>query len=113
MDGARLITCVVPPGAGAELLRRLQAEHGIVATFSAGARSFGFDAGPESAVACEVVNAVVPADRADALFDFASEAAGIGTPGGGFLYQSALYGVSRFELSVPEPLAEPDLPDLP
>jgi hypothetical protein len=111
MDGAKLITCIVPPGAGSDLVRRLEAEHGIVATFTGGARSLGSGADPEDAVACEVVNAVVPADRADALFEFAWDAAGIGRPGGGFLYQSALYGASPFELREPAPPADA-MPDV-
>jgi hypothetical protein len=107
-EGCRLIGAILPRGVAPEVLRRLRDEKGIVRAAFAGAR--GLDqllrfaprsAGEETAV--DVLRAIVPAERADEVFVFVFEAAGVDRPDGGIVFQHLLSGATPYDL--------PELPE--
>jgi len=100
---SRLIGAVLPPGVAADVVQRLQEEKGINRATVSGAR--GLDhlvqfapRGTDDAVAMEILNVVVPAARADEIFDFVFDAARIDRPDGGIVFQHALSGAMPFTL---------------
>ena len=107
-EDCRLIGAVLPPGVASAVVKRLREEKGIARASVAGAR--GLDhllrfapraAGEETPV--EILRAVVPAARADELFRFVYESAGIDRPEGGIVFQHVLTAATHFDL--------PDLPE--
>jgi hypothetical protein len=92
---SKLITCILPPGVAADVVRRLRTDHGIaeanvhtargISQFGAAARQM---AGPQTER--EVLTVVVPAGRADELFAFLFRATGVDRPHGGLLFMSRL-----------------------
>jgi hypothetical protein len=107
-EDCRLIGAILPRGVAPEVLKRLREEKGIARAAVCGARGldhlFRFaprEAGEETAV--EVLRAVVPAGRADELFEFVFEIARVDRPDGGVVFQHALTGATAFQL--------PELPE--
>lgn len=107
-EDCRLIGAILPTGMASGIVKRLRDEKGIARATVAGAR--GLDhllrfapraAGEEIPV--EILRAVVPAARADELFVFVYESAGVDRPDGGIVFQHALSAATHFDL--------PDLPE--
>ena len=102
----KVITCIMPAGRGLELIARLR-EAGIASAQVHHARGVGQSSKRRRGVSHyaerEVVQALVPAERADEVFEFLYAAAGIGQPHAGMLLmEKAVHGI---------PLTLPDLPD--
>lgn len=103
----KLITCILPHGIAHDLLEALDQELGIVEGNVNNARGTGRLAGRKlsglgSETEKEMLNVVVPADRADEVFAFVFERARINRPHGGIIFMSDLVRATPFEL--------PDLP---
>lgn len=105
-EDCRLIGAILPRGVAAEVVRRLREEKNIQRADVGGAR--GLDHllqfaphGTAEEIAVEILSAVVPADRAEEVFDFVFEAAGVDRPDGGIVFQHALSGASPFVLTEP------------
>ena len=106
---SKLIRCVLPVGKALPILENLKDHKGIITANINYAR--GLTAGTsilvkkaiEVRVEKELLEVVVPAARADELFEFIYEDAGIGEARGGFMYMIALKRDVPFVLpSLPE-----------
>ena len=103
LDHVKLITCILPKGKALPVLERLKEEHGIVTANINNARGTGrithraFRTG-YSETEKDILRVVVPAARADELFEEIYEHAGVGQPHGGIMFQSTLELASVFEL---------------
>lgn len=91
---ALLIGALLPQGVAAEVLARLRDEKQLLESGLSGARALfrlePFAApGSEYPRAVEILNVVVPADRAAEIYQFVCEAARIDRPDGGLLWLSA------------------------
>jgi len=107
-EDCRMIGAILPQGIAPDVLRRLREEKGIVRTCIAGARKLDhlLQFAPRATgeeIAVEILNAVVPAGRADELFEFVYVAARIDRPDGGIVFQHVLAGATHFDL--------PDIPE--
>lgn len=104
----KLITCVLHKGRSRPVLVALREEQGIVSANVNFARGTGrmthrtYHRGM-SQTEKEILQVVVPAERADELFAFIHERAEIGRPHGGLMYQTDLSAATTFVL--------PDLPE--
>jgi hypothetical protein len=107
LEPARLMLCVLPDdGTDRHLLRQLRAERGIVQADSTACR--GVSVLQEAATArkgqlpgssfVKLVQIIVPAAEADALFDYVYATAHIGRPGGGMLVLSQPIQATPFTL---------------
>jgi hypothetical protein len=102
----RVLTVVVPQGQGAPLLELL-ASHGIHraalgsarAPVTYTARTGGFARTVNVSVEKDILTAVLPAERADAVFALVHEAAAIATRPGGFMFMGRAAKATPFVLS--------------
>ena len=99
---SKLITCVLTKGSSRPVLSALK-EQGIVSANVNYARGTGRMTHRSfrksmSQTEKEILQVVVPAERADELFAFIYETADIGRPHGGLMYQTELADSSLFEL---------------
>jgi len=103
-----LITCILPKGTSLPLLPRIKHELGILTAHLNSARGFGRSAqGNDSSPAQsekELLTVITPGARADEVFNWLFEVAGINQPGGGLIYMTTLKGATAF--SVPDNLQE-------
>jgi len=104
----KLITCILPKGAAAPMLRRLKDEKGIEACDINNARGVGRFTHRRvqrlgDVVEKEILKVVTSAERADEIFEFIFYEADINRPHGGMLFMTQLERASHFEL--------PDLPE--
>lgn len=104
----KLITCILPHGRALAVLEALKEELGILTATMYHARGTGRMTplawrGVGEAAEKDVVTVVVPASRADEVFGFIYERAGIDRPHGGILYQQPLWKSTEFLL--------PELPE--
>lgn len=92
--GGRIITCILPRGAGKPLIEAIH-QRGITTAnlyFSRGSNvgdpigKTGIPVQEEK----EILTVVVSKKEADDLFEFVVETAGINQPGGGFVYMGEL-----------------------
>ena len=109
----KLITVVLPQGAGQPLLRQLFERGVTTASFSTARAPFvevhtrgGLARTHAYSVEKDVVEALVPEERADDTFTFIYEAAGIGVASGGFMFQGPVSAASAF--TVPADLPRQD-----
>lgn len=108
LDGARLITCILPKGVALPVLEALKTEKGIVSANINYARGTGRITPRShreqlSETEKEVLVVVVPRERKEELFDFIREQARIDRPHGGIMYQTVLTTATPFQL--------PELPE--
>jgi nitrogen regulatory protein PII len=110
---SKLITCILPDeGQDMALLRELRAEKGIISANTFQCRGFGlqlrsrFKRGRHQVAAhsVRVVTVVVPADRADELFEYIYYKVRIDHPCPGLIYQGDLQAATPYAL--PEGMAE-------
>lgn len=92
----KVITCILPAGRGQDVLARLRAEKGFVSASVHHARGVGGATMRRRRRARfftekDVLVALVPADQADALFEFIYFAAGINEPHAGMLFMERAF----------------------
>ena len=103
---SKLITSFLPHGTGVPMIKLLKQETGICTGNINSSRGTGSSAGTsdfENWVEVDVLDVVVNADRADEIFNFIYEKAGIGEGNHGFMIQQSLTRSTKFSL--------PDLPE--
>jgi len=103
---SKLITSFLPHGTGVPMIKLLKQETGICTGNINSSRGTGSSAGTsdfENWVEVDVLDVVVNADRADEIFNFIYEKAGIGEGNHGFMIQQSLILSTKFSL--------PDLPE--
>ena len=102
---SKLITSFLPHGTGVPIIKLLKQETGICTGNINSSRGTGSTAGAsdfDNWVEVGVLDVVVNADRADEIFNFIYEKAGIGEGNHGFMIQQSLIQSTKFSL--------PDLP---
>ena len=102
----KLITSFLPHGTGVPIIKLLKQETGICTGNINSSRGTGSSAGTsdfENWVEVDVLDVVVDADRADEIFNFIYEKAGIAEGNHGFMIQQSLIQSTKFSL--------PDLPE--
>ena len=101
---AKLITSFLPKGKGLELVKAVKEETGISTGNVSSHRGTGTSSNSNFGewVEVDVFDVVVEAERADEVFNFIYEKAGIGEGQHGFMVQSNLSRATKFLL--------PDLP---
>jgi len=103
---SKLITSFLPRGTGTTLIKLLKQETGICTGNINSSRGTGSSAGAsdfDNWVEVDVLDVVVNADRADEIFNFIYEKAGIAEGNHGFMIQQSLIQSTKFSL--------PDLPE--
>ena len=103
---SKLITSFLPRGTGVPIIKLLKQETGICTGNINSSRGTGSSAGAsdfDNWVEVDVLDVVVNADRADEIFNFIYEKAGIGEGNHGFMMQQTLVMSTKFSL--------PDLPE--
>jgi len=103
---SKLITSFLPHGTGVPIVKLLKQETGICTGNINSSRGTGSSAGAsdfDNWVEVDVLDVVVNADRADEIFNFIYEKAGIGEGNHGFMIQQTLVMSTKFSL--------PDLPE--
>ena len=103
----KLITCILPKGVAAPILRRLKEEKGMVTCYINNARGTGRFTHRRvqrlgDVLEKEILNVVASAERADEIFEFIFYEADVNRPHGGMIFMTKLSRASHFEL--------PDLP---
>ena len=106
---SKLITSYLPHGTGAPLIKLLKDETGICTGNVKNCRGTGSSAHNlnasdyDSWIEVDVLDVVVDADRAEEVFNFIYEKAGIREGNHGFIMQSNLIGATNFSLpNLPE-----------
>ena len=103
---SKLITSFLPRGTGTTLIKLLKQETGICTGNVNSSRGTGSSAGAsdfDNWVEVDVLDVIVNADRADEIFNFIYEKAGIAEGNHGFMIQQSLIQSTNFSL--------PDLPE--
>lgn len=99
-SGDRLISCILPPGVGVQLQRRLFHELGLLRVDVHSARGYsGSD--PEnlfSRMEREILSAVTSEEQAEEVFDWIYREAEIADLRGRFLYMARLSRSTEYEL---------------
>ena len=99
----KLITTIMPKGTGRKVLIGLRKEHGINTGNINMARGAGMynplaKRGIGEQTEKEMLTVVVPAERADEIFDYIYDIADIGEPHHGIIFQSDLVCASQYEM---------------
>ena len=102
---SKLITSFLPKGTGLDLVKALRDETGISTGNVSNSRGTGTSSNSEFGdwIEVDVFDVVVDAGRADEIFNFIYEKAGIGEGNHGFMIQSNLTRSTKYAL--------PDLPE--
>ena len=102
---SKLITSFLPKGTGLDLVKALKDETGIASGNVSNSRGTGTSSNSEFGdwIEVDVFDVIVDADRADEVFNFIYNKAGIGEGNHGFIIQSNLARATKFSL--------PDLPE--
>ena len=104
----KLITCILPLGRSAAVVRALSRDRGIDATHVSYARGVGritplTHRGVGETTEKEILTVVVDAADADGVFEFIYDEAGVNQPHGGLMFMHPLTLATLFRL--------PDLPE--
>ena len=102
---SKLITSFLPKGKGLALVQLLKNEKGVSTGNVSNSRGTGTSSNSDFGdwVEVDVFDVVVDAERADEIFNFIYEKAGIGEGNHGFMVQSSLSRSSKFSLpNLPE-----------
>ena len=101
---SKLITSFLPKGTGLDLVKALKDETGVSTGNVSSSRGTGSSAGNDFGewVEVDVFDVIVDTDRAEEIFSFIYDKAGIGDGNNGFMIQSNLTKSTKFML--------PDLP---
>ena len=102
---SKLITSFLPHGTGVSMIKLLKEETGVYTGNVNSSRGTGSSAGAsdfDNWVEVDILDVVVDANRADEIFNFIYEKAGIGEGNHGFIIQQNLARSTKFSL--------PDLP---
>lgn len=94
----KLIVCLLPHGKGLDLVERLNHDKGIVSANVTSGRGQGTRETLETWIEVDVLAVTVSAERANEIFEFLYDAAGIGVPNGGLIFQQALAMASAYAL---------------
>ena len=104
----KLITGILPKGKGFDVLKKLKGEKGIITANVDSARGMGHltpeahrGIGEQSEK--EILNVLITAEQADAIFEYIYEISEINKPHGGLIYMTSLQRATAYVL--------PDLPD--
>jgi hypothetical protein len=102
---SKLITSFLPKGTGLDLVKSLKNETGISTGNVTSSRGTGSSGGSNFGdwVEVDVFDVIVEANRADEIFSFIYDKAGIGKGNHGFIIQSNLAKATNFTV--------PDLPE--
>ena len=102
---SKLITSYLPKGTGLDLVKALKNETGLSTGNVTSCRGTGTSSNTSFGdwVEVDVFDVIVDAERADEIFSFIYEKAGIGEGTHGFMVQSNLARATKFSL--------PDLPE--
>jgi hypothetical protein len=102
---SKLITSFLPKGTGLDLVKALKNETGVSTGNVSASRGTGTSSNSNFGewIEVDVFDVIVDADRADEIFSFIYDKAGIGEGNHGFMIQSNLAKATRFTL--------PDLPE--
>ncbi len=96
----KLITCILPVGKGVDIIERLSNEKGIHTGNVSTGRGRG--AGNVGSIGAwdeiDMLNVVVPEDRADEIFDFIYEVGDLHRPRGGIMIQHPISPSTVFTL---------------
>ena len=104
----KLITCILPHGIALDVLHKLKDEKGIIEASVNTARGMGkltplAHRGVGEQTEKDIINVVVPSERADELFEYIFHEARIDRPHGGIIFMEALEQATQFVLpEVPE-----------
>ena len=99
-ENGKLITCFLPKGKASGIVRALHEDKGVnTANATSGrgqglVRSISYGKWAE----IEVLHVTVGAEIAEDIFWYIFDEAGLGLPGGGFIFQSPLLRSTPFEL---------------
>ena len=101
---SKLITSFLPKGTGLDLVKALKDETGLSTGNVSSSRGTGSSAGNDFGewLEVDVFDVIVDSDRAEEIFSFIYNKAGIGDGNNGFMIQSNLTKSTKFAL--------PDLP---
>ena len=105
----KLITCIIPKGAGRKVLLGLRQDHAINTSNLNMARGAGMynplaKRGIGEQTEKEIVTVVVPMEKAEEIFEYIYFLAEIGEPHKGIIFQSDLICASPY--TMPEGIAE-------
>lgn len=108
LEDQKLITCILPHGRALPVLEALKEELGVLTATMHHARGTGRMTplawrGVGEAAEKDVITVSVPGARADEVFAFIYERAGVNQPHGGILFQQPLWKSTAYQL--------PELPE--
>ena len=91
----KLITCILPRGTALDVLQKLRDEKGVIEAAANSARGMGkltplAHRGVGGETEKDMLNVLVPADRADELFEYLYDIARINRPHGGIIFMTRL-----------------------
>lgn len=93
----KIITCLIPHHKSLEILEHLTEEKGIIMANKSNARGSSYTT-DFTWVEMEILEVIVEAHQADEIYSYLFDAAGIGTPQGGMIYQHALTKATQYAL---------------
>lgn len=98
----KMIVCILGHGTGVNVIARLFEERGISTSNVTSGRGISASAstyiGNEGETEVDLLNVVVPTERADEIFNFIYDAANLNRPDAGLIFQYAISFVTPFEL---------------
>jgi len=96
----KMIVCILGHGTGVNVIARLFEEKGISASSVASGRGISASTSTQVSGGAEVdlLNVAVSSERADEIFNFIYDAANLGHPHAGFIFQYAVSLVTPFKL---------------